>query len=76
MNDSDSKNGRLITVFFLGALVLTYPLLSLFDRSTLLFGIPLLFLYLFAVWGGLIGLIVFITRKSRPSQPADIEKGH
>ncbi|MEA3230315.1 MAG: hypothetical protein U9Q05_00980 [Thermodesulfobacteriota bacterium] len=75
MSNDHSKNGRLIAVFFLGVLLLTYPILTLFDHSILLFGIPLLFLYLFAVWAGLIGLIGLITRRALRNRPADTGKG-
>lgn len=61
MNNDRSKNGPLIAIFFVGVLLLTYPILSLFDKSILIFGIPLLYLYLFAAWGGLICLIGFVT---------------
>ncbi len=70
MSNDHSKNGRLIAVFFLGVLLLTYPILTLFDHSILLFGIPLLFLYLFSVWVGLIGLIGLITRGALRNRPA------
>ena len=75
MSNDHSKNGRLIAVFFLGVLLLTYPILTLFDYSILLFGIPLLFLYLFAVWVGLIGLIGLITRRALRNRPAGTGKG-
>ncbi len=75
MSNDHSKSGRLVAVFFLGVLLLTYPIITLFDHSILLFGIPLLFLYLFAVWVGLIGLIGLITRGAQRNRPAGTGKG-
>ncbi len=74
MKTNEFKNSRLIVVCFLGAFGLTYPLLSLFNRATFVFGIPWLIFYLFAVWGILIGLVVFMLWRSRPHHPADSEK--
>ena len=63
MKNDPTNYGRLIAVFFLGVLLWTYPILSLFDYDNLMFGFPLLFLYIFATWVGLIALIFIITRK-------------
>ena len=41
---------RLILIFIGGCLLLNYPLLSIFSRSQLMAGIPLLFFYVFASW--------------------------
>ncbi len=76
MNNDRSKNGPLTAIFFLGVLLLTYPILSLFDQPLLLFGIPLLYLYLFAVWTGLIGLIVFVTQGALRHRQSPSDKGH
>ena len=75
MDNDHSKIGRLTAVFFLGVLLLTYPILTLFDHSISLFGIPLLFLYLFAVWAGLIGLIVLATRGALRNRQSGTDKG-
>ena len=40
-----------------------YPVLSLFDRGADLFGIPLIYAYIFAAWAGLIAIMaLFIER--------------
>ena len=53
--------GQRMAVIFLAGLFLLYsPLITLFDRPHFLFGIPLLYLYLFAVWGVLIGLMAWV----------------
>ena len=50
MPEAKQRNERLIAVLIVGLLALNYPLLSLFSKVKLVFGVPLLYLYLFAVW--------------------------
>jgi len=59
------KNKRLISIFFLGSLLLNYPMLSLFNMKKNLFGLPLLYGYIFAVWSILVLFISMITRKPK-----------
>ncbi len=57
---------RLLALAILGGLALNFPLLSLFSRDDLLFGIPVLFLYLFLFWSLFVLLIALIVRR-RPA---------
>jgi uncharacterized membrane protein len=50
MPELNRKNERLVGVFIVGIIVLNYPVLSLFSKVKLVFGIPLLYLFLFLVW--------------------------
>ncbi|MGQ7844652.1 hypothetical protein ACUNV4_09255 [Granulosicoccus sp. 3-233] len=51
----------------IGLLALNYPLLSLFDRDAMVFGIPLPFLHVLVVWALLIaGLAALVERRSQP----------
>ncbi len=61
----DSRRGQqLIALFGLGCLLLSYPVIAAFNHSTPVGGIPLLVLYLFGVWAGLIALAaILIERK-------------
>ena len=60
------RSERLIALFIVAFLLFNYPLLSLFAGDTLVFGIPLLYLYLFVTWGVVIGLTDWILgRRSR-----------
>lgn len=54
------KGQRLAAVFLLGCLALNYPLLSLFARDVEILGVPLLYAYIFIVWGLLIGLLAWV----------------
>ena len=55
---------RLIALALLGYLLFNYPLLSLFSTDGTLLGVPVLYAYLFASWGLLIGLMALVLRKS------------
>ncbi|ANQ85587.1 hypothetical protein [Azoarcus olearius] len=54
---------RLVAVFLIGLLLFNFPLLSLFDRPVTVFGLPLLHVYLFAAWAGLIALVAWIAER-------------
>jgi hypothetical protein len=54
---------RLVAVFLAGMLLLNYPILSLFDGPERLFGLPLLHVYLFSVWLGLIVAVAWIVER-------------
>ncbi len=55
-----SRRERLIALCIFGLLALKYPLLALFNRSATWLGIPVLFLYLMLVWGGVIIVTAWI----------------
>lgn len=59
----------IVILFVGGALALNYPLLDLFDRAALPFGIPLLYLYLYLVWLAIIVLLVVIVERSELHPP-------
>jgi hypothetical protein len=54
---------RLVAVFFGGVLLLFSPVLTLFDRVGLWFGVPVLYVYLFTVWAALIAVMAWITER-------------
>jgi len=59
------KGPRLVAVFLLGVLLFNYPLLALFNRTVLVFGVPLLYAYIFVSWAVLIGLAALVVERSR-----------
>lgn len=54
------KGQRLVALFLLGCLLFNYPLLNLFSSSGEVFGIPLLYVYVFGVWAVLIALMALV----------------
>jgi hypothetical protein len=65
MSKPGIKGQRLAALFLLGCLLFNYPLLSLFNRDGEIFGIPILYAYIFAAWAGLIALLALVVEKSR-----------
>lgn len=54
---------RLLALFVVGWLLLNFPLLSVFDRETTLFGLPLLPAALFVMWALLIGVLACLSER-------------
>lgn len=61
MRGAGAKLGLL---FVLGALLLNFPVLAIFNRPAALGGVPVLYLYLFGVWvAGIVA--VFVLARTR-----------
>jgi hypothetical protein len=65
MRRSELTGPRLAAVFLLGAVLLNYPILSIFAAPIGVAGIPLLYAYLFGAWIFLIALMAWIVEKRR-----------
>ncbi len=65
MKQSIVKNQRLVALFLLGVLLFNYPLLALVSRATMVFGIPLLYVYIFGAWALFIGLLACVVGRNR-----------
>lgn len=65
MRQSRLIKQRLVVVFLLGLLLFFSPVISLFDRKDSLFGLPILYLYLFGVWLLLILAMAWILRERK-----------
>lgn len=52
-----STSARLVALAVLAFLLFNYPLLRLFDVDVIVFGVPLVWLYVFVAWGALIALV-------------------
>ena len=61
---------RLISLFLLGLLFFTPPLLGIFDVARTALGIPVLYLFLFAAWLCLIVLTALTIESAGQSQGA------
>jgi len=59
------KSQRLVALFLLGVLLFNYPLLALSSRATQLFGIPLLYVYIFGAWALFIALLAFVVERKQ-----------
>ena len=57
------KGQRLVALFLLGLLLFNYPLLDLFAGPGQIFGIPILYVYVFSVWALLLALMAIVVEK-------------
>ena len=72
MRRPSATGERLFFLFLIGVFLFNPPALSIFDLPRQAFGIPLLFLYLFACWGAMLLLVVFIIERwSGPDEAPD-----
>ncbi len=61
-------SARLIGIFIFGGVLFCYPILTMFSINAMLYGIPILYMYIFAAWIGLIFLIYLATRKNKKAK--------
>ena len=59
------KIQRLLVLFGFGCLAVNYPLLALFSKISLWYGIPVLYLYLFGLWLFFIIFIAIVTERKK-----------
>jgi hypothetical protein len=60
MSEFESKGQRFVALCMLGMLLFNYPILALFNVSGSLFGVPVLYAYIFIAWAALIASMAFI----------------
>ena len=60
-----------IATFLFAVLALNPPVLSIFSVEIFLFGIPLLYLYLLAVWLVIVALVAWIALGAPKAGPSD-----
>jgi NhaP-type Na+/H+ and K+/H+ antiporter len=63
VREPDIDRQRLVAIFILGGVLFNYPILSLFNKTASVFGIPLLYVYIFLAWGFLIGLVAWVAER-------------
>ena len=63
MKTKGARVTRLACLFLLGCLLFNYPLLALFNVRASLFGVPLLYVYLFAAWALIIALVAHVMER-------------
>jgi hypothetical protein len=57
---SESKGPRLAALCMLGMVLFNFPVLALFNVPATIFGVPLLYAYIFLAWAGLIGMMALV----------------
>jgi hypothetical protein len=51
---------RLVALFLLGCILFNFPILALFNHAGAVFGVPVLYAWLFGVWLALIALMAWV----------------
>lgn len=59
------KTARLLVICLTFGVLINEPILSIVNRPLLVLGIPLLYLYLFGVWGLMVGALWWQVRRNR-----------
>ena len=65
MREPEAKGQRLVALFILGCLLFNYPVLSLFNVPGEALGVPVLYVYIFAAWALLVGLMALVVEARR-----------
>jgi hypothetical protein len=60
MGNFETKGPRFVALCMLGLLLFNYPILMLFNVPGEVFGVPVLYTYLFIAWAGLIALMAYV----------------
>jgi hypothetical protein len=60
MSEFERKGQRFVALCMFGMLLFNYPILALFNVSGVLFGVPVLYAYIFIAWAVLIALMASI----------------
>ena len=65
MSDFESKGQRFVALCLLGTLLFNYPILALFNVSGMVFGVPVLYVYMFIAWAALIAVMAWLSESKR-----------
>ena len=76
MTPENKKSKRLVALFLFGFLLLNYPILSLLNINITVFGLPLLYIYIFGIWGLLIFLSALVISRSKEHINNSVKSGN
>ena len=60
MSNFEHKGQRLIALCMLGLVLFNFPVLALFNIAGTIFGVPVLYAYVFIAWAALIALMALV----------------
>jgi hypothetical protein len=60
MNEFQRKGQRFAALSLLGLLLFNFPILALFNQSGTIFGVPVLYAYIFIAWAALIAMMAIV----------------
>jgi hypothetical protein len=64
MTNFETKGQRFVALCMFGMLLFNYPILALFNVPGTLFGVPVLYAYVFIAWGALIASMAYLAESS------------
>jgi hypothetical protein len=65
MGELEAKGQRLVGLCLLGFVLFNYPILALFNVPTSIFGIPVLYAWIFFAWAVLIAAMAWVIERRR-----------
>ena len=63
MGGTDRKGQRMVALCMLGCVLFNFPVLALFNVPGALFGVPLIYAYIFVAWALLIALMAWAVER-------------
>ena len=63
MQEPESRAQRMIALCMLGFVLFNFPVLALFNVPGTLFGVPVLYAYIFVAWTALIALMAWVAER-------------
>jgi len=63
MRDDKNREQRFLALCMLGLVLFNFPVLALFNVAGSVFGVPVLYAYIFAAWALLIALMALIAER-------------
>jgi len=76
MTPENKKSKRLVALFLFGFVLLNYPILSLLNLNISVFGLPLVYIYIFGIWGLLIFLAALVMSRSKEHINNSVKPGN
>lgn len=64
MTNFETKGQHFVALCMFGMLLFNYPILALFNVPGTLFGVPVLYAYVFIAWGALIASMAYLAESS------------
>ena len=63
MQEHESRAQRMIALCMLGCVLFNFPVLALFNVPETVFGVPVLYAYIFIAWTALIALMAWVAER-------------
>jgi len=65
MGEIEGRGQRMIALCMLGCVLFNFPILALFNVPATVFGVPVLYAYIFLAWALLIALMAWVIERRR-----------